>query len=210
MVKESCVEALPLDPGEYEGTYKLVAGEPSLDFVNTVSWPGTDREHDWLDRAHNLTRWAEAAGIIDGDRRKALEDHPSQGAEVELAATRNVRSALRDVLAPLGHEAEPLPEAVEVLNGHIRRACSHRVLDPDTTTWTWVEGESLTDLLWPVIWNAGHVLTEVDRRRIGHCPACDWLFVDTSRNRSRRWCDMADCGSREKALRYYHRTKARG
>jgi hypothetical protein len=59
----------------------------------------------------------------------------------------------------------------------------------------------------PVVWNAGRVLTEIDHRRLGLCPSCDWLFHDTTRNRSRRWCDMGDCGSRDKSLRYYHRRK---
>jgi predicted RNA-binding Zn ribbon-like protein len=204
------VVALPLDPGGYGGTYKLVASEPSLDFVNTVSWPGWDREHDWLDRAENVTLWAEAVGIVDGERRRILDAPAGGDREGELVVVRRVRNDLRDVLRPLGHASEPPAAAVDALNAHLRRACARRSLDPETLGWRWVTPDSLPDLLWPVIWNAGHVLTDVDRTRIGHCPACGWLFVDTSRSRSRRWCDMADCGSRDKALRYYHRTKSTG
>ncbi|MGH2393401.1 MAG: CGNR zinc finger domain-containing protein [Candidatus Limnocylindria bacterium] len=47
----------------------------------------------------------------------------------------------------------------------------------------------------------------MDSKRLARCPSCDWLFHDTTRNRSRRWCDMADCWSRDKALRYDHRSK---
>jgi len=36
------MEAVPLQAGDYAGTYKLVGGRPSLDLVNTVSWPGTE------------------------------------------------------------------------------------------------------------------------------------------------------------------------
>ena len=68
------MEAVPLDPGEYGGTYKANAGRMSLDFVNTVSWPGTDRGHDWLDRPSNVVAWAVAVGALTdeeaaGDRR---------------------------------------------------------------------------------------------------------------------------------------------
>ena len=48
------MEALALDPGEYRGTYKLVGGRLSLDFVNTVSWAGTVRQHDWFDSVDNV------------------------------------------------------------------------------------------------------------------------------------------------------------
>ena len=207
MGQEAHVEPLPLNPGDYSGTYKLVAGESSLDFVNTVSWPGRDREHDWLDRPENITLWARAIGIVDEDERKALHSRKRPDVAKELAAVRRVRHDLVEVLEPLGRGDEPPSTAVDVLNARIRRACARRTIDPVTKQWMWATPDSIPDLLWPVIWNAGHVLTEVDRTRIGHCPACDWLFVDTTRNRSRRWCDMADCGSRDKALRYYHRTK---
>jgi len=36
---------------------------------------------------------------------------------------------------------------------------------------------------------------------------CGWLFVDGSKNHSRRWCDMRDCGNRAKVRR--HRLKQR-
>jgi predicted RNA-binding Zn ribbon-like protein len=46
--------------------------------------------------------------------------------------------------------------------------------------------------LYPVIWNAVQVLTELDRSRLRCCPSCDWLFCDSTRNGRRRWCDMID------------------
>ncbi|WP_292141502.1 CGNR zinc finger domain-containing protein, partial [Mesorhizobium sp.] len=44
--------------------------------------------------------------------------------------------------------------------------------------------------------------------RLRICPNCSWLFVDRSRNSSRLWCDMAVCGNRQKANRYYRRRTA--
>ncbi|MHB1675570.1 MAG: CGNR zinc finger domain-containing protein [Acidobacteriaceae bacterium] len=45
--------------------------------------------------------------------------------------------------------------------------------------------------------------------RIGVCGGgnCGWLFLDESRGKRRRWCDMNDCGSRAKARRYYEKHK---
>jgi len=82
-----------------------------------------------------------------------------------------------------------------------------RFIDQKTLKWKWKTPATLVDILAPVVANAIHVLTNVDHTRIKYCPGCDWLFFDHTRNRSRKWCDMEDCGSRDKALRYYHRRK---
>lgn len=205
------MDALPLDAGTYPGTYKLVGGEPSLDLINTLSWPGADREHDWFDRAANVTRWAIAIGLIDEAERQEI-DRALAGAprwrETQLAAVRKLRGVLRDTIAPLADGKTPAAEPLARLDRLLHEAFRRRQLDARSLQWTWVRPTTLEEIMAPVVWNAGEVLTGVDRRRLGRCPTCDWLFHDTTRNRSRRWCDMSDCGSRDKALRYYRRHRA--
>jgi predicted RNA-binding Zn ribbon-like protein len=46
---------------------------------------------------------------------------------------------------------------------------------------------------------------KLDRVRSCQGDTCGWLFLDMSKNRSRRWCSMSDCGNTAKARRYYHR-----
>jgi predicted RNA-binding Zn ribbon-like protein len=69
--------------------------------------------------------------------------------------------------------------------------------------------DELDRMLWPVARSAADTLTSGDLKRVRRCArqGCDWLFVDTSKNRSRRWCSMSMCGSRVKAGRYYRRVK---
>ena len=204
------MDPIPLDPGTYEGTYKLVGGQLSLDLINTVSWPGMAREHDWFDPATNVTRWAAEVGLIDdqGRRRfdRELSRDPSNLAS-EVAAVRDIRQSLRAAISPLARGETPDPRSVDRVNRLLTGAFVRRRLDPDILRWSWTQPTTLRELLAPVIWNAGEVLSGIDPERIGYCPSCDWLFHDTTRNRSRRWCDMGDCGSRAKALRYYHRRK---
>lgn len=201
------MEAIALDPGGYDGSYKLVGGEVSLDLVNTVSWSGTAREHEWLDSGANVTAWAVAAGIIGAKVQQALDARPRARVARELEEVRRIRDDLRGVLWPLTHGMRPKPATIEALNARLEHACGARRIDPRSQRWSWAAPNSLPALLAPVVWNAAHVLTEVDHARLRHCPSCDWLFHDTTRNGNRRWCDMVDCGSRDKALRYYHRTK---
>jgi len=202
------VNPLPLDPGDYRGTYKLVGGQLSLDLINTVSWPETAREHDWFDPPTNVTVWAVENGLIDDKTRRRLDEtltrHPER-ARSDLTRVREIRATLRSALAPPARSDPPSPDAVNRLSALLGDVCGRRRLDPVTLQWSWGSPATLEDVMAPVIWNAGDVLTTVSTARLGRCPSCDWLFHDTTRNRSRRWCDMADCGSRDKALRYYHR-----
>jgi len=53
------------------------------------------------------------------------------------------------------------------------------------------------------------LLTSDRLSAVRECAAddCAWLFLDESRNRSRRWCDMKVCGNRQKARLHYHRSQ---
>lgn len=63
---------------------------------------------------------------------------------------------------------------------------------------------------WPIVYSAAKLLASSGLDRVRQCAGddCGWLFLDTSRNHSRRWCDMADCGNRAKARRHYRRTRS--
>lgn len=198
-----------LKSGDYDGTYKFISGgEISLDFINTVSWPGTTKEHDWLDQPENIIAWALEAGIIDEQVQDNLDRYLRDCLKEEVNHVHDIRKKLRRVLKPFAYDKQPRVSAIEALNNLLHQASRYRCIDPNGYQWMWKPPKTLTEIINPVIWNTAHVLTNLDHARIGHCPSCHWLFYDTTRNRSRKWCDMEDCGSRHKALRYYHRTKS--
>jgi predicted RNA-binding Zn ribbon-like protein len=202
------MEPVTLDPRTYRGTYKLLGGQPSLDLVNTVSWPGRPREHDWFDPVENVIHWAVATGLLDPEAGDRLAEwvgcEPSRAAR-ELGKVRRIRSAVSEVLVPYVRGEVPSTRAVMELNRHLTRASGRRHLDARTLTWTFREPTTLEHVLAPAVLNAAEVLMGVDPHRLRHCPDCDWVFQDTTRNGRRTWCDMADCGSRAKARRHYQR-----
>ena len=57
--------------------------------------------------------------------------------------------------------------------------------------------------------DAARILTSAERERVQSCgdPECGWFFLDTSRNHSRRWCNMQSCGNRNKVRRFYRRQR---
>ncbi len=68
---------------------------------------------------------------------------------------------------------------------------------------TWESNARMGDIVRSTV----ELLTSDDLGRLRLCAAddCNWVFLDHSKNGSRRWCDMNVCGNRAKARRYYAR-----
>jgi predicted RNA-binding Zn ribbon-like protein len=192
------VEPLELDPDGYTGTYKLIGGRSSLDLVNTISWPGQEREHDWLAAPGNVIAWLRAVGL----------PAPVTIPVSDLDEVHQIRGAITGILTPVCNNEMPSTGDVEVFNRHLQRVQGQRRIDPAELKWDWKAPERVRDFFNPVVLDAADLVTENNPGRLKNCPGCGWLFEDQTRNGRRRWCDMADCGSRAKARSYYHRTKS--
>lgn len=194
----------------------LIGGALCLDFINTLDWRGREERHDYLADYQGLLGWWSLMGLITPQEADELADRAAldPGAAEDAAARAvRLRESLYRVFTSF-QEPEQVPgEDLDRLNQGLAQAFSGVAL--------WRSGEGLirdfTDrdqsLDWPlkpVLRSALEVLTQVPPERIKTCrnQECGWLFWDKSKNRSRCWCDMADCGNRAKAGRFYRRNKA--
>jgi len=132
-----------------------------------------------------------------------------------LHRIRAFREALYRIGSSLATAAPSAPDdAVDVVNEVLPQLLQYTRLrrgSPDTID----HGLSLDNLLSPlspVGWSLIDLMRGSDRARIRECanPACHWLYVDHSRNQSRRWCAMWNCGNRAKGRRFYHAHQKRG
>jgi predicted RNA-binding Zn ribbon-like protein len=198
-------------------TFELVGGHLALDFVNTVDWRGDPtRRRDLLVDFEALLEWAKAAGVLTGGEVRAMRT-PAQRDQVR--AMRSLRRALRlrevlaRVLAAVGRDAPPAARDVGRLNVFLAAALKRRRLELRGTAfiWSWANegGDTFDSLLWPIVLAAAELLASDRRTQIHECggEGCGWLFLDTSRNRRRRWCTMRGCGNRAKARRFYERMR---
>ncbi len=189
----------------------LVAGVLCLDFVNTVTW-----RNDSIDRGERLTSykelllWCEAAHVLTSKEKRAVE----RAAKVQPEDAVNVLNsaiALREALANLYLKKPQQKASLEIVNNWLERAPARHRLTCSPNNYQWQMDQSTDPLfqpLWPILWSGADLLVSTQRDRVSSCagPRCGWLFLDLSRNRSRRWCSMADCGNRAKAQRHYART----
>ncbi len=204
---------------------KLVGGELCLDFVNTVGGripqgagsPGSRVLADKLGAYTDLVAWSRHTGSLgEADARRLLrlaEGHPREAAEV-LGRARLFRETLHRALRSLMLGRRPDPPDLSRVNDEVATARKREVLAPSRDGLRWEcpdSGGRLESPLWPVSRSAAALLTSGDLSRLRQCGGerCGWLFLDRSRNRSRQWCTMEDCGNVSKVRRFRQRHSRR-
>lgn len=194
------------------GPEAFVGGHPALDLTNTAGGSTRARDVERLRAYDDLLAWSVAAGVLDDAEATALAALATadpEGATRALDGVRAHREALHRWLAAAvsgtaGDEADRASVAGEVAEAH-RRA---RPAPDPTRGPAWLVTVDDAGLALPgrrLALATGALLAGEDRRRIGMCGRCSWLFLDPSPSRRRRWCSMATCGNRAKAARHHRR-----
>jgi predicted RNA-binding Zn ribbon-like protein len=193
----------------------LIGGVLCLDFVNTVDPRHEPERREYLDSYPALVAWGSHAGDIDAGQeerlRAAAAEQPAEADRVLGRAIR-LREALYHLFSQPERRRRPEPDSLGVLQAEVARAQAHLGISwsPAGFGWEWDQaGAGLDRVLWPVAQSAAELLVQGPLERIRECPGqgtCGWLFLDLSKNASRRWCDMRVCGNRAKARRHYART----
>jgi predicted RNA-binding Zn ribbon-like protein len=178
----------------------LVGGDPALDFVNTLGGirqgPWDD---EWLLDYRDLPAWLSHAGLLPESAVTQLLDRAvADRAEARRAHTDALmlREAMYRVFAAQARHVHPPVEDLAMLANAYREALGNARLAAarDHTDWTW-EGDDPRRALWQPAHAAIDLLRSERLERLRQCRNCRWLFLDASKNRSRRWCSMAHCGS---------------
>ncbi len=190
----------------------IVGGHVALDFANTVDDPLGPARHDHLDSYGGLVAWARRVDIVDRAGALSLaalaEDRPRQAASV-LRRADALRDALNDVFGAVIDGRSDLAAPWEGLRPHVVRAAeaARMTAGPEgTPVLTWRQN-TLDHVLHVVASAAAELLVSPEVTRVKRCARCPWLFLDHSKNHSRRWCDMNDCGRAEKIERILERRR---
>ena len=201
-------------------TMKLVGGDPCLDFVNTVGGraPGTGGaparvRADKLASYSDLVAWSLHAGLVGespGRSLRRLAAARPREARAALGRALAFREALNRTLGALRLGARPASADLATLNVELAASRRGEVLAAarEGLRWEWRDAaERLESPLWPVARAGAALLTSPELARLRLCggDGCGWLFLDRSRNHSRQWCTMEDCGNVSKVRRFRQR-----
>jgi predicted RNA-binding Zn ribbon-like protein len=191
----SCLVESPRDIAALE----RIGGDPALDFANTLGGlrdgPWDD---EWLHGYEDVARWARLGGLLPGHDLGALLERAAADRRAAAAAFADaiaLREQIHRVMAALARGAAPPAGDLDALRAAQREALAHGrlAMHGDRLDWSYEPG-GLHRPLWPVAQAAIDLLRSGDLARLKQCGNCRWLFLDASRNASRRWCSMAHCG----------------
>jgi predicted RNA-binding Zn ribbon-like protein len=192
------------------------SGNLCLDFANTLEWHASDRPVEHLGDYIATISWAEGAGILSPEKAahlcKLAVEKADEAAGAYALAVR-LREVVYRIFSQYYHKEVVEPDDVQVLNAILSRSLPHLQIVSFTGGFEWVWAEDSQDIhqiIWPVARSAADLLTSEQLNRVRVCEddrGCGYLFIDNTRNRSRRWCSMESCGNRAKARRHYARQR---
>jgi predicted RNA-binding Zn ribbon-like protein len=194
--------------------WKFVGGRLCLDFVNTVGGrAGATVLRDKLVDYSDLLEWSRFAGVVNPPEVRRLKRHAAahrKDAQQVFGRAVALRKALYRLFESVVRGSRAPASDLNLVTWELRVARIHQRLDRSGAEfiWNWDNASHALDrMLWPVTLSAADLLTSGDLSRLRQCGGheCGWMFLDTSRNRSRHWCDMKDCGNRAKVSRFRQR-----
>jgi predicted RNA-binding Zn ribbon-like protein len=197
---------------------EFIAGALCLDFANTVGGTHEAPTHDHVRSYADLVAFAQAAGTVTpmlAQRLLAESAHRPRVAADTYRRGIELREAVWRGFSALAAGRQPAARDLDLIGRETAEAHAHArvVRTSDGFDWAWPDDDvSLARPLWAVARSATELLTDRGARdRLRECASqtCAWVFLDRSRNRTRRWCDMNDCGNRAKQRRFQQR-RARG
>lgn len=200
-----------------EPEFELNAGRLCLDLANTVRSRPLSEKIDLIGNYEDLLAWARQATILTPGEAAALGEiarERPRAAAGALAQVRVLREAVYGVFSARAAGLPATPADLRTINKAIGKAMTRAGLSPSGSggfEWSWPDAPlDLDRVVWWVARSASELLTSSDLTGVRECAGydCGRLFMDGTKNRSRRWCDMAICGNRAKGRRHYERRKS--
>jgi predicted RNA-binding Zn ribbon-like protein len=189
-----------------------LGGHPALDFVNTVDPREGEERLEYLRSFEDLLDWAHAAGVLNASQvRQAAQEGAGDVRAAARALDRAIalREAVYAIFAAVVTRRSTPADAIDELEAAYRQAMAHARLARSASAFHWQLHGGLDIVRWHMARDAVALLESDRIGRIKRCPGgsgdCGWLFLDSSKNASRRWCSMEGCGNCAKMRRFRRR-----
>jgi len=198
------------------GALTLIGGELALDFANTSSGRGWPAHQEHLRSAADIVDWADHAHVVPPEDAAWMREVARAELEMSqhlLARALELREDIHAVVSEIAAGRAAPPDRMQSLTRTHAHCLAKANLAPfaGRFVWSWtVRQASIEAILGPISLSAMTTLLQADLSRIKMCQGekCGWLFIDATKNKSRRWCEMEVCGNRAKQRRFG--AKARG
>jgi predicted RNA-binding Zn ribbon-like protein len=201
--------------------WKFRGGQLSLDFINSVDGRVELNSNSYtileekIKNYKDLVEWAKTIGILkEATARSLISLVSKKGKETDRVFERAIklRETLYRIFINVIKNRKPLKEDIEVLNNECSAAREQQklVYASGEFYWNYELADEPDIMIWQVALSGAELLLSDKLKRVKQCPGdnCGWLFLDSSKNGSRQWCDMKDCGNVAKVRRYREKRKS--
>jgi predicted RNA-binding Zn ribbon-like protein len=189
--------------------FELIAGDPALDLVNTLDWRFRDEGTEELLASYDdLLGFCLQSELLTAKQVRQIARSASQRDEADaLVSCRQLREASAEIFYAAVDQRVPTSSSMKISERFFKEAQSRRrlVFSSPQCRWELPASDPSPDLpVWLLSLSVERLLISGGVERLRDCgnPDCRWLFLDTSKNHTRRWCDMKICGNRMKARRF--------
>lgn len=198
-------------------TWDFDSGNLVLDFTNTSEYHASQDPTEMLTSFPDLISWSQAAGLLTKNEGQELLNRAarnSKWAAASLEKALTFRELIYRLLCAAANNQPPDPEDLAAFNISLSAALGKSEITAERKGYSWAWSEENIEaekILWILAREAANLFTSGDLKRVGECAddrGCGYLFIDTSRNHSRRWCSMESCGNRAKAKRHYQKVSS--
>lgn len=204
--------------------WKFIGGNLCLDFVNTVGGRYNHHEQGNIsftfkeERLLNFERfvdWGKAKNIINDNEEKNLISFAQKNkreAENIFERARTLRKAIAGIFVKISLGMDPIQRDIDILNHECSIAREGQKLIYTSTgefVWNSEYRDKPDFIVSQIALSTSELIVSKDMSRIRQCPGddCGWIFLDKTKNRSRQWCDMKDCGNLAKVHRFREKRK---
>ena len=194
---------------------EFVGGSVALDFANTLGGMHTAPTHEHVATYSDLVEFGRSAGTIPPSLARRLIDEAGRQtgrAAVVLRRAIALRETIWRVFDAFANGARADAADLATIHEEELAALRHARFEQrgSGVDYEWSDELLLDRPLWSIARSAADLLrSKRDLGRVRECDSdtCEWLFIDQSRNHTRRWCDMNDCGNRAKVRRFRQRQR---
>jgi predicted RNA-binding Zn ribbon-like protein len=195
--------------------FELLGGVLCLDFANTIHEYGAVDPREELNNFQDLVSFETQAGAFTDKEASMLSSRAAKNPQLAnktLATAKEFRRSLYRSFSAIAKGKDPSSSDLEYFNQQLPRVMQNLRVQRKghDVVWVWKKNhENLDPVLWPIVRSTVELLTSDERSLVRECEGedCTWLFLDHSKNHSRRWCDMDICGNRAKWHRFYKKHK---
>ncbi|WP_286828255.1 MULTISPECIES: CGNR zinc finger domain-containing protein [Kordiimonas] len=187
--------------------FELTGGSMALDFVNTLD-EREGRERELISDISRLAQWAVQAGALSAQQVEAAVKVSGEGSDLLLSDAKCLREDLFHLFSCVVSGRKVSPDMMEAFNRWRKETCENSAIEFRDGAFVLTFGgasPSLRSVLWKIVQDAESILLDPERvSRVRQCQGhqCAWMFLDYSRQKNRRWCDMTVCGNRAKVKRF--------